>query len=119
MVGIETSAAAANSSCDQAKSERAALTWRIDTFCIDFFSAIYDTFSIDKDLALPPFLEENQRCLHLVRLNTQDWSHGCDEAQATLAILFVPRILGFTEPDSRAAAIFFNESDSGCLERLL
>jgi hypothetical protein len=35
MVGIDMPAAAANSSCDQAKSERAALTCLIDTFSID------------------------------------------------------------------------------------
>jgi hypothetical protein len=35
IVGIETSAAAARSSCDHVKSDRAALTCRIDTFGID------------------------------------------------------------------------------------
>ena len=35
IVGIETSAAVANCSCDQAKSERAALICLIDTFGID------------------------------------------------------------------------------------
>jgi hypothetical protein len=34
MVGIDTSAAFAKSSCDQPNSARAALTWRIDTFSI-------------------------------------------------------------------------------------
>ena len=48
MVGIETLAAAANCSCDQAKSERAALICLIDTFGIDLCSRMCDTFSIDQ-----------------------------------------------------------------------
>src|SRR5215467_3249137 len=36
MVGIDTSAAAANSSWDQARSDRAAFICLIDTFSIDF-----------------------------------------------------------------------------------
>src|ERR1700756_4634968 len=36
MVGMDTSAAAANSSWDQARSDRAALICLIDTFSIDF-----------------------------------------------------------------------------------
>jgi hypothetical protein len=47
MVGIDTSAAFAKSSCDQSSSARAALTWRIDTFSIDFLSILVDTFSIE------------------------------------------------------------------------
>jgi hypothetical protein len=47
MVGIDTSAAFARSSCDQPSSARAALTWRIDTFSIDFWFMLFDTFSID------------------------------------------------------------------------
>jgi hypothetical protein len=37
IVGRDISAAAPKSSCDQSKSARAALTWRIDTFSIDGF----------------------------------------------------------------------------------
>ena len=47
MVGIDTSAAFAKSSCDQPSSARAALTWRIDTFSIDFSFMLIDTFSIE------------------------------------------------------------------------
>jgi hypothetical protein len=47
IVGIEIFAAAANSSCDQAKRARAALIWRIDTFGIDFILILIDTFSIE------------------------------------------------------------------------
>ncbi|MGY3408433.1 hypothetical protein ACVWZV_004546 [Bradyrhizobium sp. GM5.1] len=46
IVGIETSAAVAKSSCDQPKSARAALICRIDTFCIDIRFVAIDTFSI-------------------------------------------------------------------------
>jgi hypothetical protein len=48
IVGMETSAAAANSSCDQARSERAALTCLIDTFSIDLAAMVCDTFSIER-----------------------------------------------------------------------
>src|SRR5438477_5041021 len=47
IVGTETSAAAAKSSCDQAKRDRAALTCRIDTFGIDPVATACDTFSIE------------------------------------------------------------------------
>src|SRR6516165_750690 len=52
MVGIDTFAAAANSSCDHARSERAALTCLIDTFSIDLAAMLCDTFSIDMSFAL-------------------------------------------------------------------
>jgi len=48
IVGMETFAAAANSSCDQAKRARAALIWRIDTFGIDLILILEDTFSIEQ-----------------------------------------------------------------------
>src|SRR6516165_7065769 len=47
IVGIETSAAAARSSWDQARRARAALICLIDTFSIDFSVIVSDTFSID------------------------------------------------------------------------
>jgi hypothetical protein len=47
IVGIDTSAALARSFWDQPSSARAALTWRIDTFSIDFSPMPTDTFSID------------------------------------------------------------------------
>jgi hypothetical protein len=47
IVGIDTSAALARSSWDQSSSARAALSWRIDTFSIDFSPMPIDTFSID------------------------------------------------------------------------
>lgn len=50
IVGMEMSAAVASRSCDQASSDRAALSCRIDTFSIDFSVAIYDTFSINTGL---------------------------------------------------------------------
>jgi hypothetical protein len=58
IVGIEIFAAAANSSCDQAKRARAALIWRIDTFGIDLIPILEDTFSIEKASA------ENFQCLN-------------------------------------------------------
>jgi hypothetical protein len=47
IVGIETLAAIASCSCDQAKSARAAFSCLIDTFSIDFPGFNCDTFSID------------------------------------------------------------------------
>jgi hypothetical protein len=46
---MEISAAAARSPCDQAKSDRAALTCLIDTFSIDLLGIWCDTFSIEID----------------------------------------------------------------------
>jgi hypothetical protein len=57
MVGMETWAATANSPCDQAKSARAALTCRIDTFSIDFFFIQIDTFGIERFARHPPIGE--------------------------------------------------------------
>jgi hypothetical protein len=48
IVGNDTSAAAASCSCDQAKSERAALTCLIDTFSIDLEVMACDTISIER-----------------------------------------------------------------------
>src|SRR5262249_32395262 len=48
MVGVETPAASANSSCDQDSRARAAFICRIDTFSIDFRLMILDTFCIDE-----------------------------------------------------------------------
>ena len=47
IVGIETLAAIASCSCDQAKSARAAFSCLIDTFSIDFLGFNCNTFSID------------------------------------------------------------------------
>jgi hypothetical protein len=44
---MDIPAAAANSSWDQAKRARAAFIWRVDTFSIDVFAILIDTFSID------------------------------------------------------------------------
>jgi hypothetical protein len=46
IVGTETPECEANCSCDQPKSALAALTWRIDTFSIDFGAIKEDTFRI-------------------------------------------------------------------------
>ena len=46
IVGTETSAARARLSCDQPRSARAALIWRIETFSIDLFIMAMDTFGI-------------------------------------------------------------------------
>jgi hypothetical protein len=62
IVGIDTSAAAASCSCDHAKSERAALTCRIDTFGIDMEVMACDTFSIERR-SRPSCLRENWKCL--------------------------------------------------------
>jgi hypothetical protein len=47
IVGTETPASDANCSCDHASSARAALTWRIDTFSIDFVMLKIYTFRIN------------------------------------------------------------------------
>src|SRR5690348_4470947 len=62
IVGIETSAAAASCSWDQARSARAALICLIDTFSIDFGRILSDTFSIDGALG-GPVMQENSPCL--------------------------------------------------------
>ncbi len=58
MVGSDTSAAEASSSCDQPSKARAAFSCLIDTFSIDKTSLLIDTKSIDEPKRLiPKFVE--------------------------------------------------------------
>jgi hypothetical protein len=75
MVGIETPAVAARSSCDQPSRARAAFICLIDTFSIDILTSGIDTFSINspflnhlaKDYSDARTCQQNSRPPHIYR----------------------------------------------------